>query len=463
MRRRRTIIILIIAILLSLPSALPHRRLITIEHSQKAEGSVLRLRRFEVLPNSASGHQDILAIGGNALARIEGTSGKTIWRSEVGDQAEINFIIGKTQTSGRVDILALYGNPLSAERVNESDGNSIETYLELLNTSVWDLDTKFVDLDGVYPEELVIGTSSNLVLMESDFSEELWNVSLDKPRNRGIYPFLSANGLPLVGTWIEEIENSTFLMFDARNGDSLWNLSLPKEGAWLLYGGVSSMAESCKYLLFFATQNASSTINNLLLVHCDNGTTLWSTNLGSMWFRAVRGNFSGSGELEFLLVGEKEDGTSVIVALNGLNNQTIWQESDMPVAKLSVADFTNDSVSDLAFVQERSVVVLDGVTREPLWEPKRFGASIQALCTKAANDDESPKVIVGLADGKVHALNATTGDTIWTNSELAENPIIEIAKSPIGAFEVIFAFILVSSFILFRTRQRKVSQSSYSR
>ncbi|MHA2497961.1 MAG: outer membrane protein assembly factor BamB family protein [Candidatus Hodarchaeales archaeon] len=450
----RTIFFSVIVFLSVFALTLPSNPLLMEQTPQKVEGGVLRLRRFATIPNLASGEQDILVIGGNAIARIEGTKGETLWRTNAGEESATNFLIGNSKTDGRIDILAVYGNPVSVERVNESDGETIESYSELLNYSSWNLEADLVDQDGLYPQEIIIGTTSSLILMKPDFSDAIWNISLERSRNSGVFPFSAVNGTPFVGTWLDEGMNSTFMMLNGIDGAFLWNLSLPKEGHWFLYRFSSSIPESNDFLLFFATQNHASIADNILLVHLDNGSILWKRKIASMWFKAIQGNFSGSGQLELLLVGENENEESLMVALNGTNGNPLWELSKTAV-KLSVADFTNDSISDLAFVSERSIEVMDGTTREPLWEPRRFGATIQAICTAPTSYGEIPKVIVGLSDGKVHALNATSGETIWVNNELAENPIIELAKSPAGSLEAISALCMLSSFVLLRSRRKK--------
>jgi outer membrane protein assembly factor BamB len=433
---------------------LPSNLLLMERTSQKAEGSVLRLRRFVTIPSLASGGQDILVIGGNAITRIEMTEGKTIWRTGVGEDPETNFLIGSSKKDGRIDIVAVYGNPVSAERINETNGESIEVYPDLLNFSAWDLEADLVDADGIYPQEIAIGMPSSLVLMKADFSDAVWNISFDSSFNSGAFPFSGVNGTPFVGTWLDENINSTFMMLNGMNGHLIWNLSLPKEGRWLLYKVNPLIAESNGFLLFFASQSHSSIAENILLVHFDNGSILWKRKIASMWFKSIQGDFTGSGGLELLLTGENGSRGPLLLALNGTDGDFIWEMPKM-VVKLSVADFTDDTISDLAFVSERSIEVLDGATKEPLWEPRRFGATIQAICTESISYGKTPKVIVGLSDGKVHALNATSGETIWVNNELAENPFLEIAKSPIGSLEVISALCMVSSLVLLRSRRKK--------
>lgn len=426
---------------------------------QRVEGGVLRLRRIVMISDSTLGEYDILAIGGNALSRIETEEGKTIWKNNIGDEDEVNFLIGENVADERTDIVAIYGDPISVERINDSDGRTVDSHSELLNTSVWNLEPSLLDLDGVYPQEILIGTPFNLALMQSDFSEELWNVSFDHPRKKALYPIQSAKGSPMVGTWIEKSNNLTFMMLNGTNGDHLWNLSLPKEGRWLLNKDMGVAGRSSGLLLFFATNNNASVTENILLVQTNNGNVLWKKNFGSVWFKAVKGNFSGSDGLEFLMAGEMENGEPALVALNGTNGQQLWQEP-RAVAKLTAANFTSDPVTDIAFVSERSIEVWDGATRERLWEPKQFGATIQAIYPIGGNNSRDPMVIIGLSDGKVFALNALTRETIWSNDELAENPIIEIAKSGIGTFEVIIGLSFVSSIALLRSRRR---QSMFSR
>lgn len=420
---------------------------------QRGEGSVLRLRRIVMISDSTSGGYDILAIGVSALSRIESEEGKTIWRNNIGSGDEVNFLIGENETDEMTDIVAIYGDPISAERINDTNGKTIDSHSELLNTSVWDLEFSLFDLDGVYPQEILMGTAFNLALMQSGFSEKLWNVSFDHRRKNVPYPIQSGKGSPMVGTWIEESNNSTFMMLNGTNGDHLWNLSLPKEGRWLLNKDMGVAARSSGLLLFFATNSNASLTENILLVQSNNGSVLWKKNFGSVWFKAVKGDFSGSKGLEFLMAGEMENGEPVLVALNGTNCQQLWQESKA-AAKLTTANFTSDPVTDIAFVSERSIEVWDGATRERLWEPKQFGATIQAISPIVRKFSADPMIIIGLTDGKVYALNALNGETIWSNDELAENPFIEIAKSGIGTFEVIIGLIAVSSITLLRSRWR---------
>ncbi|MFW9917368.1 MAG: hypothetical protein ACFFGZ_17315, partial [Candidatus Thorarchaeota archaeon] len=298
---------------------LPENLLLMRQIPQKVEGSVLRLRRFETIPNLISGKQDIVAIGGNAIARIKGANGETIWRTSAGEESATNFLIGKSKIDGRTDILAVHGDPVSFERINESDGESIEAYSDLLNYSAWNLEADLIDQDGLYPQEIIIGTTSSLILMKPDFSEAIWNKTLDRSRNGGVFSFSGANGTPFVGTWLDKGMNSTFLMLNGIDGALMWNLSLPTEGHWFLYRSTSSIPESNGYLLFFASQNHTSIAENILLVHFDNGSILWKKKIALKWFNAVQGNFSGSAQPEFLLVGEDENEESLMVVLNGTN------------------------------------------------------------------------------------------------------------------------------------------------
>ncbi len=421
--------------------------------TQTASASVLRFRRFEWVYNNDGQSCDLLAIGTNTIIKVDYDNGETLWKNMEIDETETHFVVGSLQDKSSTDIMNFYGNVVTGERINVSDGLHIDLVEEILNSSVWDLEIQLVDTDGTYPLEVALATSDSLSIYNSTLSGQLWNRTYENERKGSLYLLQNLEDYPRVGVWIEKNDDSQFQVYNAITGQSEWNLTLPNKGYWQILRVTSEDGINDKQILFFATHRLDDTDSNLYYVNNRNGSIIWDKKLGSLWYAAVHLNISPSGNRGFLLAGDDENGETLLAAINEKDATLIWNEKTA-VTKLLAGEFTTDNISDYAFVHQRSLMIKNGSSHNPILKPIDFSSSIQDLEVNPIKRGTDSMIIVGLSDGTIHAINSSLGLSVWINKELAESQLIEIVQGSLGFSEIFFG-LLFCTFIYFIRDKRK--------
>jgi outer membrane protein assembly factor BamB len=165
--------------------------------------------------------------------------------------------------------------------------------------------------------------------------------------------------------------------------------------------------------------------NHLLVAHANGihqyktttGTVIWRSNIG-----AIQSSLAISSDERTLIAWLKN---SEVVALNTANGKVLWRTA-LPIESNVAPVLLENSV--IILTTDGRVIALDAVTGDRIWSVFRVVPALSLQLSGAMLAINASTVIIGFPGGKVMALKAATGEVIWEEKVSIAQGVNEIER-----------------------------------
>ncbi len=156
------------------------------------------------------------------------------------------------------------------------------------------------------------------------------------------------------------------------------------------------------------------------------GTRLWSTNWASTDNRApALGDWDGDGQLDvgWLVKPAAMSGLWHLQVVRASDGALVFEQKELVMRGDTysvpvIADLNGDGQADLATHRyfDRDIVAYDGRDGSVLWSVATADNNMGGVAAEDLSGDGLPDIVAPSFDGRLYAVEGTTGETLWTAS-----------------------------------------------
>lgn len=293
------------------------------------------------------------------------------------------------------------------------NGNTFETYWQYnqsFGNSVFLYD---LDNDGV--EEIVSETYNSIIAYSGVLKTPLWEYTTTG-YNDWVLP------CDYNGDGVHEIlcggnQWDDLYCYDAQSHQLLWTIDNPDSGTSQL--ALGDPDNDGVPNLLWATRANSMGGNALVMYELDDFQLQWNATDIDPPFHVQLANVTGDNSKEIILASRSTtsgyDGGTVQVIdsrTNKIINSKLFEDFFDDLYTIKTADLDTNKYDEILIATEELLYILDGSDLEILDQVGYLG-TVQTIEVIDINDDHQNEIILGSANGKVYVLNGQTREIIW--------------------------------------------------
>lgn len=293
------------------------------------------------------------------------------------------------------------------------DGNTFETYWQYnqsFGNSVFLYD---LDNDGI--AEIVSETYNSIIAYSGVLKTPLWEFTTTG-YNDWVLP------CDYNGDGVHEIlcggnQWDDLFCYDAQSHQLLWTIDNPDSGISQLALGDPDTDGVAN--LLWATSANSMGGNALVMYELDDFQLQWNATDIDPPFHVQLANVTGDNSKEIILASRSSasgyDGGTVQVIdsrTNKIINNKVFDDFFDDIYSIRTADLDTNKYDEILIATEELLYILDGSDLQILDQVGYLG-TVQTIDVIDINDDNQNEIILGSDNGKVYVLNGQTREIIW--------------------------------------------------
>lgn len=293
------------------------------------------------------------------------------------------------------------------------DGNTFETYWQYnqsFGNSVFLYD---LDNDGI--EEIVSETYNSIIAYSGVLKTPLWEFTTEGS-NDWVLPF-DYNGDGMHEIICGGNQWADLLCYDAQSHQLLWTIDNPNNGISQL--ALGDPDNNGIPNLLWATDANSVEGNDLVMYDLNDFQLLWRATDIDPPFHVQLANVTGDSSKEIILASRSTtsgyDGGTVQVIdsrTNKIINSKLFDGFYDNIYNIKAANLDTTKYDEILIAAEELLYILEGTELQILDQLENIGTT-QNIKVVDINDDNQNEIIIGSSNGKVYVLNGQTREIIW--------------------------------------------------